>query len=133
MFCLLVVFVYGVNIDVQLPRYTLVFDREGYSPQFFGDIWQEHQVAVITYRKNVKNLWDEVGFVDYEIETELGTSTMPLQEKEIELDGVSMREIRKLSIDGHQTSVITTNRKLSSFLLPSTCLPVGPKRIFSGI
>jgi len=104
-------------VDVQLPRYTLVFDREGYSPQFFGDIWQEHQVAVITYRKNVKNLWDEVGFVDYEIETELGTSTMPLQEKEIEIDGVSMREIRKLSIDGHQTSVITTNRKLSIILI----------------
>jgi len=42
---------------------------------------------------------------------------MSLQEKEIEIDGVSMREIRKLSIDGHQTSIITTNRKLSIILI----------------
>ena len=82
--------------DAQLPRYTLVFDREGYRHQFFGDIWQEHRVAVIICRKNVKDLWDEAEFVDYEIETELGTSTMSLQEKEIKIDGVSMREIRKL-------------------------------------
>lgn len=107
----------GLLTDECLPRYTLVFDREGYSPRFFGEIWQEHRVAVITYRKNVKNLWDEAEFVDYEIETELGTTTMPLQEKEIEIDGVPMREIRKLSSDGHQTSVITTNRKLSIILV----------------
>jgi hypothetical protein len=103
--------------DTWLPRYTLVFDREGYSPRFFADIWQEHRVAVITYRKNVKNIWDEAEFVDYEIETELGTTTMPLHEKEIEIDGVHMREIRKLSSGGHQTSVITTNRKLSTILI----------------
>jgi hypothetical protein len=104
-------------VDASLPRYTLVFDREGYSPRFFGDIWQEHRVAVITYRKNVKNLWDEAEFAHYEIETEMGTTSMQLQEKEIEIDGVSLREIRKLSSGGHQTSVITTNRKLSIILV----------------
>lgn len=103
--------------DANLPRYTLVFDREGYSPRFFGDIWQKHRVAVITYRKNVKNLWDEAEFIDYEIETEMGTTTMQLHEKEIEIDGIRMREIRKLSSGGHQTSVITTNRKLSIILV----------------
>jgi hypothetical protein len=103
--------------DTSLPRYTLVFDREGYSPRFFGDIWQQHRVAVITYRKNVKTLWGEEEFVDYEVETEMGTTTMSLHEKEIEIDGVQMREIRKLSGGGHQTSVITTNRKLSILLI----------------
>jgi hypothetical protein len=103
--------------DANLPRYTLVFDREGYNPRFFNDIWQKHRVAVITYRKNVKNLWDEAEFAHYEIETEMGTTTMLLHEKEIEIDGVHMREIRKLSPGGHQTSVITTNRKLSILLV----------------
>jgi hypothetical protein len=108
---------YELLADFWLPRYTLVFDREGYNPRFFAQIWQVYRVAVITYRKNVKNLWDETEFVDYEIETEMGSVTMLLQEKEIEIDGVFMREIRKLSSGGHQTSVITTNRKLSIILV----------------
>ncbi|NEW85347.1 MAG: hypothetical protein GZ094_23700 [Mariniphaga sp.] len=102
-----------LDLDPDLPRYTLTFDREGYSPEFFKDLWQKHRVAVLTYRKNVKDLWDEAEFIDYEVETELGKTTMKLHEKQLEINGFKMREIRKLSDDGHQTSVITTNRKLS--------------------
>jgi len=36
------------------PLLTLVFDREGYSPAFFDRLWKEHRIAVLTYRKNVK-------------------------------------------------------------------------------
>jgi len=103
--------------DPWLPRYTLTFDREGYSPEFFESIWQKYRVAVITYRKNVKNLWEVTKFLDYEVETELGATTMKLQEKQLETNGVVMREIRKLSSDGHQTSIITTNQKLSINLI----------------
>lgn len=103
--------------DPLFPQYTLTFDREGYSPEFFGDIWQKHRIAVITYRKNVKNLWSESDFAAYEIETELGSTTMNLHEKQIEVNGVGLREIRKLSSDGHQTSIVTTNGKLSITLI----------------
>ncbi len=42
-----------------LPRLTLVFDREAYSPKLFKQLWQDHRIAVITYRKNVKDTWPE--------------------------------------------------------------------------
>ncbi|NEW85365.1 MAG: hypothetical protein GZ094_23805 [Mariniphaga sp.] len=106
-----------LDFDPDLPRYTLTFDREGYSPEFFKDLWQNNRVAVLTYRKNVKDLWDEAEFTECEVETQLGKTTMKLHEKQLEIDGFKMREIRKLSDDGHQTSVITTNRKLSITLV----------------
>ncbi|MBA7540436.1 hypothetical protein ES705_32733 [subsurface metagenome] len=42
---------------------------------------------------------------------------MYLCEKEVELNGVKMREVRRLTETGHQTSVITTNYKLSTILI----------------
>jgi len=106
-----------IENDPLLPRYTLVFDREAYSPRFFGSLWKDKSIAIITYQKNVKERWDESLFSDYEIETEMGKIIIPLHEKEIMVDGVSMREVRKLNDSGHQTSVVTTNRKLSTLLI----------------
>lgn len=37
--------------DPDLPRFTIVFDREAYSPVFFQKLWDKHRIAVITYRK----------------------------------------------------------------------------------
>lgn len=96
------------------PRYSLVFDREAYSPKLFGWLWQTHRIAVITYRKNVKDQWDEAEFTDYEVQTDGGTpTTMALHEKQVEIDGVPLREIRKKNSDNHQTSVLTTHWELS--------------------
>jgi hypothetical protein len=47
--------------DPDLPRFTIIFDREAYSPVCFKKLWDEHRIAVITYRKNVKDKWDEEG------------------------------------------------------------------------
>jgi hypothetical protein len=71
---------------------------------------------VLTYRKNVNDLWDENDFAEYKVEIEGNTTKMQLAEKTVELNGVFMREIRRLS-DGHQTSVITTNKKLSLLMV----------------
>jgi len=46
------------------PAFTLVFDREAYSPKFFESLWEE-RIAVITYRKNVKDQWAEDDFEDH--------------------------------------------------------------------
>lgn len=98
--------------DPELPRFTLVFDREAYSPVFFQKIWKKHRIAVITYRKYVKDHWDEDVFSSCSLDIEGNEATMELAEKSIVLDKVAMREIRRLC-GSHQTSVITTHKKLS--------------------
>ncbi len=42
--------------DPELTRFNIMFDRETYSPLFFQNLWQLFRVAVLTYRKNVKDL-----------------------------------------------------------------------------
>ncbi len=98
--------------DPELPRLTLVFDREAYSPAFFQRLWEKYRIAIITYRKNVKNAWDKDDFKQFAIDIEDTETKMLLAEKSIKLDNISMREIRRLS-GNHQTSVVTTNKKLS--------------------
>jgi hypothetical protein len=105
-----------LDADQTLPRFTLVFDREAYSPAFFKHLWENFRIAVITYRKNVKDQWDEEDFNAYDIHTDVET-TMELCEKQVELNGVALREIRRLTDTGHQTSVITTNYKMSTALI----------------
>jgi len=100
-----------LDADEFLPRFTLVFDREAYSPTFFKHLWDCFRIAVITYRKNVKDQWDEEDFTANDIETEVET-TMELCEKQVELNGVELGEVRRLTDTGHQTSVITTNYKM---------------------
>lgn len=96
------------------PRLTLVFDREAYSPKLFKQLWDDHRIAVITYRKNVRDTWDNAGFQPQEIIDDDGNKFIIfLSEKQLILDGCEMREIRKRSENNHQTSIVTTN-----FLLP---------------
>lgn len=100
--------------DPYLARFTIVFDREGYSPDFFSNLWTEHRIAVITYRKNVNELWDEKDFKALQVPTRYAdTEEMMIAHKEISLSGITMLEVRKLGTENHQTSVITTNHKLT--------------------
>ena len=101
--------------DVDLPRFTLVFDREAYSPEFFSKLWCEFRIAVITYRKNVKDKWKESDFQEKTVEVDGQAVTMNLAEKNIVLNDVKLREVRKLSESSHQTSIITMNKKLSLY------------------
>ena len=107
----------ALEADESLPRFTIVFDREAYSPVFFKKLWNTCRVAVITYRKNVTDLWDENDFETKKIEIDGDFVEMNLCEKSVTLNGVTMREIRKKTESGHQTSVITTNKKLSMILI----------------
>lgn len=105
-----------LDADSTLPRFTLVFDREAYSPAFFQHLWESFRIAVITYRKNVKDQWDEEDFTVHDIHTDIST-TMELCEKQVELNDIAVREVRRLTDTGHQTSVITTNCKMSTALI----------------
>ncbi len=41
--------------DRYRARFVIVFDREGYSPEFFKAMWQAHRIACITYHKYPKD------------------------------------------------------------------------------
>ena len=99
-----------VNEDYKPPVCTFVFDREAYEPAFFERLWKQHQIAILTYRKNVKDTWPESSFKTIAVKVLEQTITMQLYEQETVLGGVTFREIRRLSEGGHQTAIITTNR-----------------------
>jgi len=104
----------GEQKEDQLPVCTLIFDREAYEPAFFKRLYKEHRIAVLTYRKNVKDIWPEEWFKAMDIKVLDQTITMRICERETVLGGVPMREIRRLTDSGHQTAVITTNRVIST-------------------
>jgi hypothetical protein len=116
----------------QLHRYMLVFDREGYSVDFF-EYLSEQRIAFCTYRKNVKEDWPDEEFTEYtEIDGEGEKEVLQLAERETILYGqkekgkpkktVTVREIRKKSPSGHQTAIITTNKR--NFPFPEQVFPI---------
>ena len=106
-----------LKADPDLPRFTLVFDREISSPKFFSKLWTEYRVAILTYKKNVTNRWPENDFTEHEVEIDSNKVKMELCEKNIEWNKVKLREVRKKNNDSHQTSIITTNKKLTTILI----------------
>lgn len=105
------------DINPYRCRFVLVFDREGYSPGFFHEIWQKHRIACITYHKHPDEAWPREWFIEHEV-------TMPRGERvKIKLaemgsrvgsgkNAIWMREVRKLTESGHQTSLISTAYEL---------------------
>lgn len=101
--------------EEQLPPVcTLVFDREAYQPAFFERLYKEHRIAIITYRKNVKDSWEEQSFESVPVQVLDQTIIMQLCERKTVLSGVVIREIRRLTDSGHQTALITTNMVITT-------------------
>lgn len=106
-----------------ISRYMLIFDREGYSPDFFYDLWQE-RISIATYKKNVTDKWDDEEFAEYTGTLPFGTQkTIALAERGVLLQNKGSkkklwaREIRSKSKSGHQTSIVTTNYTLSIIMI----------------
>jgi hypothetical protein len=102
-----------LEADRYRARFVILFDREGYSPQFFKEMWQTHRIACITYHKYPKDDWPTTEFV--EIETTLpGGERVSLKLAERgtwigdKKSGLWVREVRKLTTSGHQVSLIST-------------------------
>jgi len=96
------------------PQCTLVFDREAYSPAFFQRLWESYRIAVITYRKNVTDQWENNRFERTDVQVLNQTINMYLCEQKTELGGYRFREIRRLGVSGHQTAIITTHPYLET-------------------
>ena len=45
--------------DFYLHRFVLLFDREGYSPAFFEEMYFTHRIACITYNKHPGEDWPQ--------------------------------------------------------------------------
>lgn len=99
--------------DPELSRFTLVFDREGYSPAFFKQMWEKHRISCITYHKYPDEAWPEEWFFEHEVIMPRGeTVTLRLAERGSLIgtgkDAIWVREVRKLTTSCHQTSLIST-------------------------
>ena len=53
--------------DRYLSRFVLIFDREGYSPDFFKQMWKQ-RIACQTYQKYPKESWPEEEFAKRRVE-----------------------------------------------------------------
>ena len=110
-----------------LHRFILVFDREGYSPDFFKEMKQE-RIACITYHKYPKGQWYEREFASQEVHLVNGEKVMmKLAERGVCLsNGLWVREIRKHTKSGHQTSILATEyisdlMPISSYMFSRWC------------
>jgi len=93
-----------------LSSFTLIFDREGYSPAMMLRL-KEKRIACMTYHKFPQEDWPEKEFCIHPVSLVTGEVVdMALAERGCWLGNkLWVREIRKLNNSGHQTSVITTH------------------------
>lgn len=98
----------------KLPLFTLVFDREGYDTQLFKELWEKYRIAVITYRKSVRDSWNETDFKPIDTKVIAKDVIMNICENRTKIAGMEIREIRRLTDTGHQSSVITTNELIDN-------------------
>ena len=111
-----------LNADPHLHRFIIVFDREGYSPGFFKEMWEKHRIACMTYNKYPGEDWPEAEFEEVSVKLINGENTrMKLAERGRMIgngkDKLWVREIRKLTKSGHQTSIISSAYSLCNMLL----------------
>lgn len=101
-----------LDADPLLHRFVIIFDREGYSPDFFKQQWLR-RISCQTYHKFPGADWSLEEFAEHTTGDPHGNSiTMKLAERGSRLsNGMWARQIRKLTQTGHQTSVLSTDYK----------------------
>ena len=100
-------------VDPYRCRFAIVFDREGYSPAFFKQMWQTHRIGCITYHKFPKDNWPESEFAETQVTLASGeVVSMKLAERGSWIgskkDGLWVRETRKLTSSSHQVALISS-------------------------
>jgi len=109
-----------LDADPDRHRFLIVFDREGYSPALFAQLWNDHRIAAVTYRKGNYAPWEHSRFATHRVALPFAnTVDMNLAEScDTIIAGVHLREIRRLCRDGtHQTAMITTCRIVDMVLM----------------
>ena len=99
-----------LQADPLRHRFTLVFDREGYSPEFLRRM-KAQRIACLTYHKFPGADWSAEEFAPCRVRLASGeVVTMELAERGTCLsNGLWVREVRKCSARGHQTAILCTD------------------------
>lgn len=101
------------------PVITMVFDREGWSPDLFRRL-ARRGIACITWHKNFKGKdWPEEEFEKVSVAVygpaQNRSSEVRLAEKSISLkNGLEVRQIRRLLDNGRQVPLVTTHPSMST-------------------
>jgi hypothetical protein len=99
-----------LEADPLSSRFTLVFDREGYSPAFFAEMKQK-RIAILSYHKFPGEPWPSSEFSTRKVTLVHGEKVdMELAERGTCLsNGMWVREIRQRSAGGTQSSILCTD------------------------
>ena len=99
-----------LEADSLLSRFSIVFDREGYSPKFFARM-KEQRIAVLTYHKYPGEPWPEQEFRTHSVSLVNGEQVnLQLAERGIRLSNdLWVREVRQRSQSGAQSSILSTD------------------------
>lgn len=100
----------ALEADPLLSRFTLVFDREGYSPPFFAEM-KEQRIAILSYHKFPGEPWPTTEFRTRKVTLVHGEEVdMQLAERGTCLsNGMWVREIRQRSTSGTQSSILCSD------------------------
>jgi hypothetical protein len=104
-----------MDSDPLTPRFTIVFDREGYSPDLFEAL-QKRRIAVLSYHRYPGDDWEAREFQTQSVTVPNGESVqMKLAERGTRLPkGLWIREVRKLTVSGEQISLVSTHGRLEA-------------------
>lgn len=96
--------------DPYRARFTMIFDRAGYSPEFFARQWAQ-RIAVITYHKFPEDQWAAEEFSLQQVRLVNGEEVeLALAERGVRLrNGFWVREVRLREATGHQTAMLATD------------------------
>ncbi len=99
--------------DPRAMRFSVVFDREGYSPDFFAELTAQ-RIGVLTYHKHPGENWPAEEFSLRSVRLPTGE----VVERQLAERGTRMlnqlwlREVRVRSADGSQGSILSNHRGL---------------------
>lgn len=99
-----------LEADPLWSRFSIVFDREGYSPSFFARM-KEQRIAVLTYHKYPGEAWPEQEFREHQVSLVNGEQvSLQLAERGVRLsNNLWVREVRQRSESGTQSSILSTD------------------------
>jgi len=107
-----------LEADEFLIRFTLIFDREGYSPDFMLRM-KKLGIACLTYHKFPGKDWSDEEFKIHSVKLASGEIVeMALAERGTFLGGkIWVREVRKRKTNGGQTAILITDYRTDAVLL----------------
>jgi hypothetical protein len=99
-----------LQADPWRARFTMIFDRAGYSPEFFQRRWAQ-RIAVITYHKFPEGEWPAEEFTVQKLRLVSGEEVeLALAERGVRLsNGFWVREVRQREDSGHQVAMLASD------------------------